>query len=133
MIRAFCRTEAASCAPVSVFHYIQQLQLRLAVEDFKQVAEQTERAEQNEPWNACSDCFEYGIHGKKRGNPYPEFQGIRCGSERTDIPRVFDAAPRGQIYLHQKLSMKKPIRMTADTDMMDIHAVISPLNPVATA
>ena len=47
--------------------------------------------------------------------------------------KALEAAPSGQTYLHQNLSMKRPQRITMLTVMIDIQRVISPLKPVAAA
>ena len=85
MVRAFLRAESASDTSVQILGYIQQLILRLAVQDFQEISQHAEGPEQYIPRDACSSQFQTCIYSCKNGYPDPEFQCVGCCSERTDI------------------------------------------------
>ena len=64
--------------------------------------------------------------------PSSQYEAKSTATQSQNLS-VFEMAPRGQRYLHQKRSMKRPPSRARPRVQIDIHRVISPLKPVATA
>ena len=85
MIRALLHAEAAVVTCRHVLLHLQNLKLRLRMEDFEEISHNAERSEKHSPRNVGTEHVSKVICSEEHADPQPELERIRNSSERAEV------------------------------------------------